>query len=167
MSSKSINLSREAKLRTELATVLGKTAKVHVQGEEVRVADVLDVLDVQLANARATAEANAVYRRVAVAEREYRAQKREMLSGVYAALVATLSSEQLAQLGLVPKKKARALTAAERTLATAKLRVTRKSNGTRGKKQRHEAEVSAGLAAVYGSPPPDKPGGGAAPPPAG
>jgi hypothetical protein len=164
MSSKSINISREAKLRTELAAVLGKTAKVHVQGEEVRVADVLDVLDVQLANASATAEAKAATRRAVAAEREYRAEKREMLSGVYAALVATLSAEQLAQLGLVPKKKARALTAEERTLATAKLRVTRKTKGTRGKKQRHAAEVSAGIAAAYAPAPPDKSGNGGAPP---
>jgi hypothetical protein len=150
--------SQAAKLRSGLAKLLGKSAKVHVQGKEVKIGEVLDVLDGLLANASAAAEASVKYRRAIATNREYRAQNHALVSGVRAYLVATLSAEELEECGHAPKKMARALTAEERTVASAKLRATRKANGTRSKKQLREQKVKAEIAAAYAADPPDKPG---------
>jgi hypothetical protein len=151
MDRKSTEVGREAMLRSGLAHVVGKSAKVKVQGKEVRMSEILDALDTQAANAAATEKAKLAYREAVAVEQEYRAAKRALLTALRAQLRATLSGEELAACGLARASR-RELSAEERVAATLSLRDTRRRNGTLGEKQRREAKAKAVIVAAYAEP---------------
>jgi hypothetical protein len=148
---KAVQVSKEAQLRQGLASVMGKSAKLQVQGEEVKVSDVLDSLDQRGANAQATDDARVNYHRAVAVETEYRAQTHPMISAVRAHLVTLLSPEQLAQCGLAPRKTRRVLSGEERTAKMVKARSTRQAKGTRGKRQVRQEKAKATVTAAYAS----------------
>jgi hypothetical protein len=148
---KEVQVGKDAKLRKGLATVMGKSAKMQVQGEEVKVSDVLDSLDQRGAHAQATEDARVAFRSALGTEKEYRAKTHPMISAVCAHLATTLSPEQLTECGLTPRRSARVLTFDERTAKGLKVRATRTAKGTRGKRQARQEKAKATITAVYAS----------------
>ena len=150
-------VGKETKLREGLASVMGKSMKLPVQGTEVKTGDILGVLDTLIANHAATQAAKAAFHRAVAIEEAYRTQTRAFVSGVRAQLRAGLSDEELAACGLSRKRAVRTLSADERTAATAKLRATREAKGTRGVRQARQKEARAVITAAFAPPAPGEP----------
>jgi hypothetical protein len=148
-STKVLEVRRNAELRQGLPRVFGKSATIQIQGEEVKVTDILTELDTLDSNAKAVDEANGNYHKAVATEGEARARARPRLMALRVQLQARLSPEELATCGLAPKKKARALTADERTVKTAKLRATREASGTHGARQVRAVKAKAALTAAF------------------
>jgi hypothetical protein len=163
--SRALQLAKYAKFRLGLAEAVGKSAKAQVQGEEVKMSEVLDSLDTVGANAKATDEARGAFHHAVAAEKEHLAQVGPMIQALSEHLVSTLPPEQVEACGLSPKKARRVLSGEERAVKAVKTRKTREAKGTRGKRQIRAEETKAALAAAYapdgaGIPPTPQPGQG-------
>jgi hypothetical protein len=146
---KSGQVGKDAQLCEGLATVFGKGAKMQVQGKEVKVKDVMDLLNKRGANAQAAEEARSAFHRAIAADREYRAETHALISAVRAALVANLSPDDFAKCGLATRKTRRVPSSEEQNARVVKARSTRAAKGARGKRQVRKEKAKAALAAAY------------------
>jgi hypothetical protein len=162
MKSKVFRVGLVSQLRDGLAALLGKSGKVTIEGKEVKLKDVLDVLDKLVAHAKAAAQARGAYRRTIAEQRAFVAQAGPLVLAVRAHLLGSYSEEQLAECGLAKRKTSRRLTAAERTAVTAKVRATRQAHGHVSVRRAREAAALAEVVATYGP----HPGGSGEPTPA-
>jgi hypothetical protein len=148
---KATTVGKYAQLRTGLAVVLNKTETLQVLGEEMKVGDFLNLLDELGTHSQTTEDAKAAYRRAVAAEQEAQARVRPKLSALRLQLQGRLSPEQLATCGIPPRKSLSPLTPDERTARTLKIRATRASNRTLGKRQVRQEKAKATISAAYAS----------------
>jgi hypothetical protein len=150
MGSKVLHVGSVSQLRDGLALLLAKSGRLTIEGKEVKLRDVLDVLDKLVANNKVTAQAKAAYRHAVADERAFAAQARSMVIAVRMHLLGSYSEEQLAECGLAPRKTRRRLSSAERTAVAAKIRATRVAHGRVSQKRAREEAALAEVVAAYG-----------------
>jgi hypothetical protein len=148
----STTINQGIQLCEGILTVMGRSARIKVHGEDVKLSELRnDLLALAKSHGEMTA-ARAAYFDAAAAHRGLASKVgfEELRSALVVQLRATFSPDQLLLCGLAPSKKRRAPTVEERALAAARSRVTRAAKGIQGSKRRRSQDVQEGLAAAYG-----------------
>jgi hypothetical protein len=126
------------KLRGGLAKNYKRTDKIVLDGEEVTVGYVMDLLDECSAKAQDADAKRRVYQQAVADYHAIATEARKLGSALRARLICDLgkTSPALGDYGIAPRKTAAPLTVEERSAAVAKAKRTRGARHTMGSKQR-------------------------------